>query len=151
MLTIALQTKWILRLMVMVYLLLSVGTANATFWCHSDESSSHLELNPVGKCWDTCSPDSGKFQQGLKTLKAEGVSSLPEDDCLDTPVFTSTLPTSKPTSLLDTNPSSSFDTTNLSHILELSLEIKGLVNYSLPAYLPEPHRLKVLRTAVLLR
>lgn len=151
MLTRALQTKWILRLMVMVYLLLSFGTANATFWCHSDENSSHLELNPAGKCWDICSPDTGEFQQGLKTLKTEGISSLPENDCLDTPVLTSTLPTSKPTSLLNTSPTSSFGTTNISHILALNLEFKGLVKHSLSAHLPEPHTLKVLRTVVLLR
>jgi len=136
---------------VMVYVLLSFGTANATFWCHSDENSSHLELNPAGKCWDICSPDSGEFQQGLKTLKSEGISSLPKNDCLDTPVFTSTLPASKPISLLNINPASSFVTTNVSQTLALDLEFKGLVNHSLSAYLPEPHTLKVLRTVVLLR
>jgi len=151
MLTSALQKKWILRLMVMVYLLLSFGTANATFWCHSDENSSHLELNPAGKCWDIGSPDSGEFQHGMTTLKAEDVSSLPEGDCLDTPVFTSTLPTSKPANLLNINPTDSFGTTNLSHIPALNSERKGLVTHSLPAYQPEPHRLKALRTVVLLR
>jgi hypothetical protein len=147
MLTSALQTKWILRLMALIYLLLSFGTANATFWCQADEKSPHLELNPIGQC----SSDTGDSRHGLKTLEAESVSSLPGEDCLDSPVFTSTLPTSKPTSLLNKAPVDSFCTISLPHILELSLELQGLVNHSLSACLPEIQPLKALRTVVLLR
>jgi hypothetical protein len=133
--------------MALIYLLLSFGTANATFWCQADEKTPHLELNPIGQC----SSDAGDYRHGLKTLEAEAVSSLPGEDCLDSPVFTSTLPTSKPASLLNKTPADSFCPTNLPHILELSLEMRGLAKHSLSARLPEPHPLKALRTVVLLR
>lgn len=147
MLTRSLRTKWFLRLMTLIYLLLSFGNANAAFWCQVDEESSHLELNPFGQC----SSDEGVYQHGLKTIAAEAFSSLPGEDCLDSPAFTSTLPTSKPTNLLNKAPDDSFNTTNLAHIPGLSMERQGLFNHSLSACLPEPHPLKALRTIVLLR
>lgn len=150
MLTSVLQKKRIMRLMALIYLFLSFGTVNATFWCQADENFSHLELNPIGKCWVNCVSDSAEFQQGL-TIPQSTSFSLQGDDCLDSPVFTSVLPTSKPTDLLNKSLASSFATTHLPHISELNLEIKGLVNHSLLVYLPEPQTLTALRTVVLLR
>ncbi len=152
MLTNALQKKWIMQLMVLIYLLLSFGTANAAFWCHADENSSHLKVSPVGKCWVSCSPDSELLQQGSTITQPTGLSSSPGDDCLDSPVFTSALPTSKLSDLLDSNVASSFDTSYLSHIPELNLGAALLTSHNPPGYrLPEYQRLQVLRTVVLLR
>ena len=147
MLTRALQTKWVLRLMTLIYLLLSFGTANAAFWCQAGEKSPHLELNPIGQC----SSDAADYRHDLNILKAEAVSSLPGEDCSDSPAFTSTLPTSKPTSLPSKTPADSFCLNNLVQAPGLSLEMQGLSNHSLSACLPEPHPLKALRTIVLLR
>lgn len=151
MLTSALQTKWIMQLMVLVYLLLSFGTANAAFWCQTDESSSHLKVNPIGKCWENCSSDDGGFQQGFKISQSARFSLSQGEDCHDFPVITSALLTSKPTSLLNKSLESSCGTLNLPHVPELNVKIKGLVNHSRPVYLPEPQTLKILRTVVLLR
>ena len=151
MLTRALQTKGIMQLMVLIYLLLSFGTANAAFWCHTDEDSSHLKVNPIGKCWVNCSPESELLQQGLKIPQSANFSFSQGDDCLDSPVFTSALPSSKPTDLLNKNLASSFDTIYLPYTPELNLGITHLANHIMPGYLPESQTLKVLRTVVLLR
>ncbi len=150
MLTNVLQTKWIVRLMVLIYLLLSFNAANATFWCQADEDS-HLEVNPVGQCWVDCSPGSEALQPGWKGPQPASSSYTPGDDCLDLPVFTSVLPNSKKAGLLHKNPASLFATHHLPAVPELNLEITGLVNPLLSDYLPEAQTLTVLRTVVLLR
>jgi hypothetical protein len=151
MLTSALQKKWIMQLMLLIYLLLSFGTANAAFWCHADENSSHLKVNPIGKCWVNCSADSELLQQDSKIPQSSSLSFPLDDDCLDSPVFTSALPASKLSDLLNKNFVTSFDTTYLSHTPELNFGVTHLANHNLPGYLPEYQTLKVLRTVVLLR
>ncbi|MFO7766588.1 MAG: hypothetical protein R6V33_09170 [Pelovirga sp.] len=151
MLTSALQKKWIMQFMVLIYLLLSFGTANAVFWCHADENSSHLKLNPIGKCWVKCSSDSELLQQGSEIPQSASLSFSPGDDCLDSPVFTSALPASKLSEPVNKNLSTSFDTTYLSHTPELNLGLAQLAKLNLPGYLPEYETLQVLRTVVLLR
>lgn len=148
MLTRALQTKWIMQLMLLIYLLLSFGIANSTFWCQEDENSSHLEVNPIGKCWVNCSPETELLQQSLKISQSTGLSFLLGDDCLDSPVVTSALSSSKSTDLLTKNLSSSFDTTYLPNTPGLSLGITHLTNHT---HLPEFQGLQVLRTIILLR
>ncbi len=147
----ALQKKGIMQLMVLIYMLLSLGTANATFWCHTDENSSHLKVNPIGKCWVNCSSDSELFQHSSKIPESASLSFSPGDNCLDSPVLTSVLPSSKPTDLLNKNLASSSDTTCLPHIPELSLGNTHLANHLRSGYSPESQTLKVLRTVVLLR
>lgn len=151
MLTRALQTKWIIQLMLLIYLLLSFGIANATFWCQEDESSSHLEVNPIGKCWVNCSPNSELLQQGFKVPQSASLSFSQGADCFDSPIFTSALPSSKSTDLLTKNLASSFDTTYLPYTPGLNLGVTHLANHILPGYLSESQTLKVLRTVVILR
>lgn len=151
MLTSTLQKKWIMQLMVLIYLLLSFGTANAAFWCHSDEDSSHLKVNPIGKCLVNCSADSELPQQDSKIPQSASLSFSLDDDCLDSPVFTSALPTSKLSDLLNKNLVTSFDTTYLSHTPELNLRVTHLANHNLAGCLPECQTLQLLRTVVLLR
>lgn len=151
MLTGALRKKRIMQLMVLIYMLLSMGTANAAFWCHTGENSSHLKVNPIGKCWVNDSPDSELLQQCPKAPRSTDLHSSPGDDCLDSPVLSSALPASKLPEILDRNPATSCDTTYLSHTSALNSEVKGLVNHSPPVYLPESQRLQVQRTVVLLR
>lgn len=151
MLTSALQKKGIVQLMVLIYMLLSLGTANAAFWCHTDEESSHLKVNPIGKCWGNCSADSELPQQGSKIPPSASLSFSSGDDCLDSPVLTSALPSSKLSDLLNKNLATSFDTTYLAHTPGLNLGGTHLTRRHLPGYLPEDQTLQVLRTVVLLR
>lgn len=151
MLTSVLQKKWIMLLMVLIYLLLSFGTANATFWCHSDEDSSHLKVNPIGKCLVNCSADSELPQQGSKIPQSASLSFSLGDDCLDSPVLTSTLPSPKLSDLLIKNLAASFDTTYPPYTPELNLVVTPLARHNLPGYLTEHQTLQVLRTVVLLR
>ncbi len=150
MLTSALQTKWIIQLMVLIYMLLSLGTANAVFWCHTDENSSHLKVNPIGKCWVNCSPDSELLHHASKIPQSASLSFSLGDDCLDSPVFTSALPSSKSTDLLNKNLASSFDTIYYHRTPELNSGIKHLANHLLSGYSPDSQTLKALRTVVLL-
>ncbi|MBW6510363.1 MAG: hypothetical protein K0A94_12575 [Desulfuromonadales bacterium] len=138
-------------MMVLIYLMLSFGSANAAFWCQADENSSHLEVNPVGKCWINCSPDSAVLQPGLAIPQSAGLFFSLDDQCLDSPVFTAARPTSKPTNLLNKNVPSSFDTSYLPCTPKLNVGIRHLANHNRPGYLPEAQPLKVLRTVVLLR
>ncbi|MBD1401605.1 hypothetical protein [Pelovirga terrestris] len=151
MLTSALQKKWILQWMVLIYLFLSFGTANAAFWCHTDEDSSHLKVNPIGKCLVNCSADSELPQQGSKIPQSANLSFSLGDDCLDSLVFTSALPTSKLSTLLIKNSAASLDTTYLSHAPGLNLGGTHLARRTPPGHLPEHQTLQVLRTVVLLR
>jgi len=151
MLTSALQKKWIMQLMVLIYLLLSFSAANATFWCQTDENPPQLEVNPIGQCQVKCSSDSELLQQRSKISQSASPFFLQVEDCLDSPALTSTLPSSKSTDLLKKNPASPFDTTYLPHIPELNLGMTHLASRILPGNLLELQRLKVLRTVVLLR
>ena len=151
MLTSALQKKWIMQLMVLIYLLLSFSAANATFWCQTDENPPQLEVNPIGQCQVKCSSDSELLQQRSKISQSANPFFSQVEDCLDSPAFTSTLPSSKSTDLLKKNPASPFDTTYLPHIPELNLGMTHLASRILPGNLLELQRLKVLRTVVLLR
>ena len=148
--TCSLHTKWITRLFVLIYLLLSLSTANASFWCHDEERSSHLESNPIGKCWTNCPPDTDATQLTSATTQSAVFSSEQGDDCLDSPVYTSALTsshrTNAPTRILATD----YDTINLPHIPNLSIEVTHFANLNLPAHLSVPQTIKALRTVVLL-
>jgi hypothetical protein len=150
MLTSSLHTKWIMRFFVMIYLLLSFSTANASFWCLDEESSSHLESNPIGRCWTDCLPNTDTTQQTTLTTQTAVFSSGQEDECLDSPVYTSALTSSQRTSTPNKVFATDFDTDDLHHIPNLSVEVTRFANLSLPTHLPAPQTIKALRTVVLL-
>lgn len=150
MLTNSLHTKWIMRFFVLIYLLLNFSTANASFWCQGEESSSHLESNAIGKCWTNCPPESGANQQSMVTTQTAVFSSEQGEDCLDSPVHSSALTslhrTSTPNKILATD----FDTINPPHTPNSGIEVRRFANLSLPAHLPASQAIKALRTVVLL-
>ncbi len=150
MLTSSLHTKWIMRFFVLIYLLLSFSTANASFWCQEEESSSHLESNPIGKCWTDCPPNTDTTQQTTVTTETAVFSSGQEDDCLDSLVYSSALTSSQRTSPPNKVLPTDFDTDDLPHIPNLSLEVTHFANLSLPTHLPAPQSTIALRTVVLL-
>ena len=150
MLTNSLHTKWIMRFFVLIYLLLSFSTANASFWCLDEESSSHLESSPIGKCWTNCPPDTDANQQAIVTTQAAVFSSEQGEDCLDSPVHTSALTSSQRTSTPSKVLATDFDTDDLTHIPNLNVEGTRFTNLSLPTHLPTPQTLKAQRTVVLL-
>lgn len=150
MLTSSLHTKWIMRFFVLIYLLLSFGTANASFWCQADESSSHLESSPIGKCWTNCPPNTDTTQQTTVTSQTAIFSSGQEGECLDSPVYTSALTSSQRTSTPNKVSATDFDTDDLHHIPNPSVEVTRFANLSLPTHLPAPQTIKALRTVVLL-
>lgn len=150
MLTSSLHKKWIMRLFVLIYLLLSFSTANASFWCLDEENSSHLESSPIGKCWTDCPPNTDANQQAIVTTQAAVFSSDQGEDCLDSPVYSSALMsshrTSTPNKILETN----LDSFNSPHIPSPSAEIQRFPNLSRSTHLPAPQTIKALRTVVLL-
>ncbi len=150
MLTSSLHTKWIMRFFLMIYLLLSFSTANASFWCLDEESSSHLESSPIGKCWTNCPPDTDANLQAIVTTQAAVFSSEQGEDCLDSPVHSSALTSSQRTSTPNKVFTNDFDKDDLPHIPNLSVEGTRFANLSLPTHLPTPQTLKALRTVVLL-
>lgn len=150
MLTSSLHTRWITRFFVLIYLLLSFSTANASFWCLEEESSSHLESSPIGKCWTNCPPDSDATQKASVITQTAVYLSEQEEDCLDSPVYTSALTSSQRTSTPNRILATDFDTHDLLHIPNLSLEATRFAYLSLPSQLPAPQTLKALRTVVLL-
>ncbi len=150
MLTNALHTKWIMRFFVMIYLLLSFSSANASFWCLDEESSSHLESNPIGKCWTDCPPNTDTTQQTAVTTQAAVFSSGQEGDCLDSPLHSLALTSSQRTNMPSKVLGPDFDTDTLFHIPSLSVEVTRFANLSLPTHLPATQAIKALRTVVLL-
>ncbi len=150
MLTSFLNTKWIMRFFVMIYLLLNFSTANASFWCLDKESSSHLASNPIGKCWTDCPPNTDTTQQTTVPTQIAVFSSGQEDDCLDSPVYTSALTSSQRTSTPNKVLASDLESFSSPRIPNLSVEVTRFANLSLSTHLPAPQALKALRTVVLL-
>ena len=150
MLTSSLHTRWITRFFVLIYLLLSFSTANASFWCLEEESSSHLETSPIGKCWTNCPPNTDATQQTSVTTQTAVFSSEQEQDCLDSPVYTSALTSSQRTSTPNKVLATDFDTFYSPHIPNPGIEVSRFTSLNLPTYLPIPQTIKALRTVVLL-
>lgn len=151
MLTATLHKRWLTRFFVLSYLLLSLGTANASFWCHEEENSSRLEFNLTGRCWTSCNtleedfPYSGEAAAAAATLgSAVGV------DCLDTPVHSSTITRSNRTSPLNkiapANIAAHHPSYNPAHLAEPAY----FTGINSAAQLPTPQGLTTLSTVVLL-
>lgn len=150
MLTNSLHTKWIMRFFVMIYLLFSFSTANASFWCLDEENSAHLESTPIGKCWTNCPPNSDTTRQTTVTTQIAISTSGQGGECLDSLVYPSALTSSHRTSTLNKVLATDFSTDDLPHIPNLNAAVTSFANLSISTYLPAPQTIKTLRTVVLL-
>lgn len=141
-----LHTRWVTRLFVLIYLLLSFSTANAAFWCLDEQSSPHLETSPIGKCWTDCDPE----DPALQSSKAELLWKSSENDCLDSPAYSSALTSMSRT--ISPNRIAALDTDSINppDIFNQSLEASLFASLTLPAQLPTTQTLAALRTVVLL-
>lgn len=150
MLTSTRHTMWIARFFVLIYLLVSIGTANASFWCQEPESTSHLESNPVGECW-TAPPFEVDELLCCEEITKPGVFlSVQEEDCFDYPVYSSVLTPSNRTSPL--SKIATIDTVLITQPFISSKDsgIARFANLALASQLPHPQALVALRTVVLL-
>lgn len=150
MLATTLHIKWVTRLFVLTYLLLSISTANASFWCHGAKNSSHLESNPIGKCWNLCYLENDSPQQRVESTQTEVFLSVPGDDCFDSPVCSPVLTSSNRPNTLSRVVAANFDSANLPFISDPTSGVTRFSNLGLPSQLPTPQTLRALRTVVLL-
>ncbi|HMB15587.1 MAG TPA: hypothetical protein VKN62_04655 [Pelovirga sp.] len=134
----------------MIYLLLSFSTANASFWCLDEESYSHLESSPIGKCWINCLSDTDANQQAIENTQSTLFSAEQEEDCLDSPVYSSALTSSDRTSTPNKILAINLDFFNSLRIPSLGIKNQRFTNLSLSTHLPAPQAIKTLRTVVLL-
>ncbi|MDA3904222.1 MAG: hypothetical protein PF441_12345 [Desulfuromusa sp.] len=151
MLTHTLHAKWITRFFVLIYLLLSFSTANASFWCQRVESHSHLEFNPVGQCWAVCHTIDDELQQSEKVAQTGLFLSVVEEDCLDSPVYSSVITPSNRTSPLSKMTATDIDQTHLPFIPAQKSGVARFANLSLASQLPPPQAVMALRTVILLQ
>ncbi len=150
MLTRTLHTKGVTQFFVLIYLLLSFSTANASFWCQGMESSFRLESNPVGKCWTACPPVDDELQYSEETTRTGVFLSVAEDVCFDFPVCSSVLPPQNRNSPASKFSATDIDPINLLFIPSHSLGAARFANPTLTFPLLPPQALTALRTVVLL-
>lgn len=147
--TSTLHTTWVTRFFVLIYLLISVSTANASFWCQDSGGSSHLETNPVGECWDA--PEKNEIQC-CEVATGSGVFlSVPGDDCFDSPVHSSVVTSANRTSPLSKITATDLAPINLQHISAKSSGATRFSDLPLASDLPLPQILTALRTVILLQ
>ncbi len=150
MLTSTIHTRWIARLFVLIYLLISVSTANACFWCQGTENTSHLELNPVGSCWALPALEDDELSC-CKEITKQGVSlSVPEEACFDYPVYSSVLIPSNRTSPLSKITALDITLTPLPSTPCKPSGIARFANLTHASQLPHHQALTAMRTVILL-
>ena len=150
MLTSTLHTTWITRFFVLIYLLISVSTANASFWCHDSDSTSHLESNPVGECWAVSPLEEDEFLCCEAITKTGVFLSVQGESCFDYPVYSSVLTPSNRTSPLSKIATTDIALINLSFIPSKDSGVARFANLILASQLPRPQSLTALRTVILL-
>ena len=150
MLTNTLHTTWITRFFVLIYLLISVSNANASFWCQESGSSSHLESNPAGECWTVSPLEDDERLCCEETTKPGVFLSVQEDDCFDSPVYSSVLTPSNRMSPLSKIATTDIALTTLPFIHSNDSGIAHFANLTLASQLPHHQALTALRTVVLL-
>jgi len=149
MLTNTLHTTWITRFFVLIYLLISVSPANASFWCQESGSFSHLESNPVGKCWAVSPLEENELLCCEKITKPGVFLSVQEDDCIDSPVYSSVLTPSNRTSPLSKITTTDITLITLSFNPSKDSGVARFANPTLASQLPHPQALTALRTVIL--
>jgi len=146
-----LHTKWVTQFLVLLYLLITVTTANGSFWCQESGNPSHLESNPAGECWDL-SPSEEDKPVCCEEIITPGVFlSVQEEDCFDSPAYSSILTRSNRTSPL--SKISITDTVSIAQPFNPSTDsgIARFANLTPASQLPPPQALTVLRTVILLQ
>ena len=141
--------QWAIRTFVLIYLLLSASTGNASFWCQGNENSSHLESNPVGECWTVCHPEADHQRSDDASSSEVAVSAI-VDECLDSPVYSSAIthsPQTDPQHKIDISDTGSI---GLTFISANSLWDARFASLTRASQLPPPQALMALRTVVLL-
>lgn len=149
MLTSTLHTTWLTRFFMLIYLLISVSTANASFWCQEAESTSHLELNPVGECWVISPLEKEELPCCEKTTQPGVFLSGQEEDCFDYPVHSSVLTPSNRTSPLSKIATIDIALKSLPFVPSKDSRSARLANLTLASQLPHPQALTALRTVIL--
>ena len=80
-----LSKKFIIRLLLPLYLLVGIGIGNGLLWCQESDAYSHMEYNPTGKCeaaeHDCLATDDNGFNTNQLT---PSLSRNATADCLDT-------------------------------------------------------------------
>ena len=142
--------QWATRTFVLIYLLLSASTGNASFWCQGNEKSSHLESNPVGECWTVCHPEEDDHSGSDDASREEVAVSALVDDCFDSPANPLSLAHST-----QVDPQQKIDVgeTGLTCLPFTSLDRSGDARFASlirASQLPPPKALMALRTVVLL-
>lgn len=91
MISCTLHTLKATRLLVLICLLISVSSANASFWCQKSDNSSHLESNLLGQCWTPSPLNEDELQCCDRSTEKPVTLSVHDDGCFDSPVFTSVI------------------------------------------------------------
>jgi len=142
------DTIWVTRVFVLIYVLLGFSTANASFWCQGSATSSHLESNPIGECWNVCNV--GNDEHSEETINEGIVLSAEASDCFDTPVHFSVITPSNRTSPLSKIATTDIDPITLPFNPAKSSMAVHLAKLAIPAQLPISQSLMALRTTILL-
>ncbi len=150
MLTSTLNAKRVTRFYVLIYLLLSFSSANASLWCQGAEGHSRLESNPVGKCWTACQPVADELRHNEVTADIGVFWSAQGNDCLDSPVYSSVITPSNRTSPLNKISENDIDPIHLSLIPAPNSGNARFFNLISSSQLPHPQALTALRKVVLL-
>ncbi len=149
MISCTLHTLKLTRLMVLVCLLISVSSANASFWCQKADSSSHLESNLLGQCWPPSPYNEDELHCCDRSTESPVTLSVHGDGCFDSPVFTSVITPSNrmsPTSKMTPTDTDLFDLP----FIPTSSAGDAVFSSQAPAQqLPSHQALTALRTVIL--
>ena len=148
--TSSLQTNWIARFFILIYLLLITSTGNAFFWCQDLESSVHLESNLSGTCWNPCAPGEKERQHRDKSSNTSEAFSLDMGDCIDSPVHSSAITPANQHRTKNKSALTDINTTNPSWLQTKSFRAESPGSLYLAQRLPPRQALTALRTIVLL-
>lgn len=149
MLNIELHKRWFARFFVLIILLFSTSVGNA-FWCTGQKGNSHLELNSIGECQSACHSETENHQRNRGTTDNDLTLSDLEDDCFDSPAYSSFLTSSTQPDLQSNIAVIDLDQTHRPIIPVKSLSLAGRGNLTFASKLPPPQALTALRTVVLL-
>jgi hypothetical protein len=138
-----------MRFFVLICLLLNFGTADASFWCQNEARISHLESNPIGKCWIGCTADTEAAQQPPINTQTALFAYDQAGDCLDSPIGSSALASASRANFLNRILATHVDTLNPFHNPDFHEKVKRFNNLNFPACLPTTQALAALRTTVL--
>ena len=130
----------------LIYLMMSFSTANASFWCLEEQSSPHLQSSPIGKCWTDCDPENPTLQPA----KGELAWTTSEEDCLDSPVHSSALTSTLRINSLNRIAAVDIDSIYPPIIVNMELGDSRIINSNFHSRLPTSQSLEALRTVIFL-